>query len=230
MNIEVYAVCYNEEKLLPYFIRHYSQFAKIIVYDNFSTDRSIEIMQSNGVQVVEFNSNNEFREDILVDIRNNAWKDSKADWCIVVDIDELIYHKNIKEYLKTVQGTVILPRMFEMFAKTFPVTQGQIYEEVFMGTDMTSKMNMFRPSEIKAMNYDAGCHNARPEGNYQLNLTTELITMHFKHLSPEYTIWRNQLLYARQSDVNRAHGWNWHMAEPRRGYLQKIQGIRTTFN
>ena len=94
-----------------------------------------------------------------------------------------------------------------------------------MGTDMTSKMNLFRPSEIKAMNYDAGCHNARPEGNYQLNLTSELITMHFKHLSPEYTIWRNQFLNARQSSVNRAHGWNWHMGEPGEATYRKFKEI-----
>jgi len=222
MKIEVYAVCYNEERLLPYFLRHYSQFADVCVYDNYSTDKSAQIIQSAGAKVIEFDSDGEFREDILVDIRNNCWKDSKADWVIIVDIDEFVYHKNLPQALENISGTVIMPRMFNMYSDVFPLTEGQIYEEVVMGTDTTSKMNLFRPLEIKAMNYDAGCHNAKPEGNFVLNINSDIIALHFRYLSPEYVIWRNYTTNLRQSSVNRKNGWNWHFAE-------KAESVLTNF-
>jgi glycosyltransferase involved in cell wall biosynthesis len=226
MKIEVYAVCYNEERLLPYFIRHYSQFADICVYDNYSTDKSIEIMDKAGIKHVEFNTDGEFREDIMVDVRNNCWKESKADWVIICDIDELIYHKNISSALATIQGTVIMPRMFNMYADVFPSTLGQIYDEVNMGVDMNGKMNIFRPDQIKEMNYDAGCHNAHPEGNFELNIQSEILSLHFKYLSPEYLIWRNYILNARQSEVNRKNGWNWHFAEKAGSVLSNFRDIK----
>ncbi len=35
MNIDVYSICYNEETILPYFIRYCKTFARnISVYDN----------------------------------------------------------------------------------------------------------------------------------------------------------------------------------------------------
>jgi glycosyltransferase involved in cell wall biosynthesis len=226
MKIEVYAVCFNEERLLPYFIRHYSQFADICVYDNYSTDRSIEIMDKAGVKHIEFNTDGEFREDIMVDIRNNAWKDSKADWIIVVDIDEFVYHKDLPSALAVARGTVIAPRMFEMYSDVFPSTPGQIYEEVTMGVDKQTKMSLFRPDQIRAMNYDAGCHNAKPEGNFVLNVQSDILFFHFKHLSPEYLIWRNYCLNIRQSEVNRRNGWNWHFAEKAESVLSNFRDMK----
>lgn len=226
MNIEVFAVCYNEERLIPYFLRHYSQFAKVCIYDNESSDKSVSIAQAGGARVVSFNTGGEFREDVMVNIRNTCWKDSKADWVMMVDIDEFIYHSDMITALKNIKGTVIMPRMFNMYANSFPTTQGQIYDEVNMGIDMHGKMNTFRPSEIKEMNYDAGCHNAHPEGNFILNLKSDLLTLHFKYLSPEYLIWRNYTLNARQSDVNRANGWNWHFAESAESVLNNFRDTK----
>lgn len=226
MKIEVYAVCHNEERLLPYFLRHYSQFASMTVYDNQSTDKSVQIATAGGAKVIPFDTQGEFREDIMTEIRNTCWKESKADWVIVCDIDELVYHEDLPKALSSIHGTVILPRMFNMYADVFPTTKGQIYEEVNMGMDINSKMNIFKPSEIKAMNYDVGCHNAKPEGNYILNLRSDIITMHFKQMSPEYVISRNYYLHARQSEINRINGWNWHFGESAEATLNNFRDAK----
>jgi glycosyltransferase involved in cell wall biosynthesis len=226
MKIEVYAVCHNEERLLPYFLRHYSQFASMTVYDNQSTDKSVQIATAGGAKVIPFDTQGEFREDIMTEIRNTCWKESKADWVIVCDIDELVYHEDLPTALSSIHGTVILPRMFNMYADFFPTTKGQIYEEVNMGVDINSKMNIFKPSEIKAMNYDVGCHNAKPEGNYILNLRSDIITMHFKQMSPEYVISRNYYLHARQSEINRINGWNWHFGESAEATLNNFRDAK----
>ena len=226
MKIEVYAVCHNEEKLLPYFLRHYSRFASMTIYDNESTDKSVKIATDGGARVISFNTTGEFREDIMTEIRNTCWKESKAEWVIVCDIDELVCHEDLPKALSSIRGTVILPRMFNMYTDVFPTTKGQIYEEVNMGIDINGKMNIFKPSEIKAMNYDVGCHNAKPEGNFILNLRSDIVTLHFKQLSPEYVISRNYYLHARQSEVNRVNGWNWHFGESAEATLNNFRDVK----
>jgi hypothetical protein len=113
-----------------------------------------------------------------------------------------------------------------MYCDTFPTTQGQIYEEVTMGVDMHGKMSIFRPADITAMNYDAGCHNAHPEGNFVLNIQSGILSLHFKYLSPEYLIWRNYCLNIRQSEVNRQNGWNWHFAEKAESVLSNFRDTK----
>jgi len=50
MTIDVFTTCYNEEIILPYFIRHYKQFARnITIYDNMSTDNSINIIEESEI-------------------------------------------------------------------------------------------------------------------------------------------------------------------------------------
>ena len=45
MKIRVYTVAWNEEKILPHFLRHYARFAdRIVVYDNGSNDRTRDII------------------------------------------------------------------------------------------------------------------------------------------------------------------------------------------
>ena len=50
MKVKVYSICYNEEYMLPFFLQHYS-FADIVVYDNESTDNSLEIMKNIEVEI-----------------------------------------------------------------------------------------------------------------------------------------------------------------------------------
>jgi len=212
MKLETFAVCHNEERMLPYFLRHYTQYGSVTVFDNNSTDNSVAIARQYGAIVISFDTDNKFREDILTDIRNACWKDSRADWVIVTDVDELVYHPYLQSALSLSKATVLLPRMFNMYSDTFPVTEGQIYDEVQWGVEFNSKMSIFRPSEISAMNYDPGCHFAHPEGNFILDFTPQIINLHFKNMGQEYVNARNAYLHSRNSEENVKNGWNWHMA------------------
>ena len=47
MKLSVYTVCYNEQQLLPFFLRHYTQWAsRIVIWDNCSTDASLAVAQA----------------------------------------------------------------------------------------------------------------------------------------------------------------------------------------
>ena len=212
MRIETFAICYNEARLLPYFMRHYLQYGSVTIFDNQSTDDSVAIAKSLGAIVFPFESDGEFRDDIMVHVKNICWKESKADWVIVGDVDEFVYHRNLVWTLKHAEGTVIMPRMFQMYADAFPTTSGQIYDEVRMGVEMRSKMCLFRPDQIEEMNYEVGCHYAYPKGNYIPSVRTDIINMHFKNLGEEYVNTRNAELNARMSEENKEHHWSFHVA------------------
>ena len=213
MTLETFAVCHNEEVILPYFLKHYSQYGSVTIFDNQSTDRSLEIINNSDAILFSFDTGNEFREDILTSIRNSCWKDSKANWVIVTDVDEFVYHRHLARALLETKGTVILPRMFNLYSDQLPTTGGQIYDEIQWGVEFNSKMCLFRPSAIKEMNYDPGCHFAHPEGNFLLDFKSPIINLHYKNLSLEYVINRNAYLNTRNSAVNKENGWNWHITE-----------------
>jgi len=214
MRIDTYAICYNEEKILPYFLRHYLQYGDVYLFDNHSTDKSVEIAQKAGAKVAFYESGGQLRDDIYVQIKNNCWKGSKADWVIVVDADEFVYCPDLFELLNLTSFTAFEPTWYEMFSEQFPTTQGQIYDEVKMGYEAWPKLNLFRPSEIKELNYEVGCHLVHPEGNVVLNYANASIwTLHMRHLGKQYIIDRNRAYAKRMSDLNKKNGWGWHLTQ-----------------
>jgi len=196
---------------MPYFLRHYCQFADIILLESCSTDRTVQLVQEVGGEVWHYDHPDEINDQLFLDIKNNCWKESTADWVIIVDADEYVYHPNLVKMLGETDATIFLPRLFNMFTDTFPTTSGQIYEEVTGGREGGAKMNLFRPSEIKEINYAIGCHNAHPTGNVNLSINSEIMTLHMRHLGSDYVIDRNAKGARRLSDLNKNMGWGYHV-------------------
>lgn len=47
MSIHLYAACWNEERIIPFFLQHYEPLVdRIIIYDDHSTDRSVELLRA----------------------------------------------------------------------------------------------------------------------------------------------------------------------------------------
>lgn len=211
MTIDVFATCYNEEIILPYFLRHYKKFARnITIYDNMSTDNSVNIMNEYGVNVIPFDTNNRFEESVLMSIRNTCWKGSDADWVIVCDADELIYHENIVEVLSNINANHIITEGYEMMSEELPTTNGQIYEELKIGYFKIdySKPCLFKPSEIIDINFGAGSHTATPTGNNLITIRDSGIKLlHYKYLNRDVLIRKYNHYKVRQSDDMKRKGW-----------------------
>jgi glycosyltransferase involved in cell wall biosynthesis len=211
MTIDVYATCYNEEIILPYFIRHYKQFARnITIYDNMSTDNSLNIIKEAGdINVIQFDTNNKFEESVLINIRNNCWKDSDADWVIVCDTDEFIYHENLLEKLSSTDATHIITSGYEMMSEDLPTTNGQIYGEIKIGHHKPtySKPCLFKPSEIKEINFAPGSHAAKPSGNVISINDSGIKLLHYKYLNRDVLIKKYQHYAIRQSQEMKLMGW-----------------------
>ena len=101
--VHAYFLCYNESNILPHLIKYYSTFCeKIHIVDNHSTDNSREIVESfSNTEFSTFDSNGEFNDHSNKEVKNNIWKKSrgKADYVILGDTDEFLYHENMSEFL-----------------------------------------------------------------------------------------------------------------------------------
>lgn len=168
MNIQVLILAYNEERMMPYTLRHYTTFAdRITVFDGISTDRTREICRQFGAKIVDFKTNG-LNDMMNRHAKNTGWiNDHKSDWVICVDTDEIVYFpKGAKETLAEYDAQkVALAKTtgFEMFSDSLPTTSGQIYDEIKMGAKderWYSKPILFSPRRIRSIDFSAGAHTA----------------------------------------------------------------------
>ena len=199
---------------MPYIMRHYTKFSKVIILESNSTDRTIEIARSMGGEVWRYDVPDEINDEWFTSLKNNCWKESKADWVIVVDADEFVYHPTIERILKATHFSVIRPRFYNMYSDHFPASPNQIYHEVKMGVEQTApqaKMNIFRPSHVKEMNYYPGCHEAFPTGRISILEGSAIKTLHYRNLGIDFVIERNLRARRRNSEINKLNGWGVHV-------------------
>lgn len=219
MKIEVHTIAHQEAKLVPYVMRHY-WWADVIAYTGHSTDGTELALRSLGAKTVFVDTHNQANDKIFIDVKNNCWKGSKADWVIVADFDELIYHrKNIVEKLSQTKATLIRPQKFEMYSDGFPTGDGQITDLVRTGVGGSAKYHLFRPSEIREMNFLPGAHECRPVGNVIIDdyahdvpgaipvSDDSILCLHYRNLGKEYVRQRQAYTASRLSPLNKKMGW-----------------------
>jgi hypothetical protein len=237
--IHVYAICWNEENLLPFFLDHYSSFCdKIFIYDNRSSDRSREIISSYPKSILrDFDTGNQIRDDLYLKVKNQEWKKSRqiASWVIVCDIDEFFYHQEPKEYLKRIKSSgynIVKPKGFNMVSEEYPVVGIPITSQVTNGVafEPESKLCAFNPNLIEEINYSAGCHSARPIGKNVTIHTGEAFLLHYKFLGRENYIKRNIEYQKRLSSVNIQRNWGAHYLQSREAHESTFDGTLKTSN
>lgn len=209
VRICVYTFCYNEEKILPFFLRHYLSFCdEVVVYDNGSTDNSAKIINSfKNTRIVKYNPG-ELRDDLHVVMKNNIWKEARGrfDFVIVVDADEFIYYPDMKKllaYCKKNGKTVLHQKGYEMVGESDPGSEGMLNDRIKKGVynRLYDKKVVFDPNKIREMNYTPGAHKAVPRGRVRYFRSPDLKLLHYKFLSKERYL--DKVANVRQSDENR---------------------------
>jgi hypothetical protein len=235
MILHVYAVCWNEETILPYFLRYYSTFSdKIFLYDNMSNDQTLNIVKDfPKVTVIPFDTGGEFKEEIHHSIKNNVWKKSRgiADWVIINDADEFLYHPNLNEYLKDCQKrkiTIPAPTGFDMISDSLPTTRGMIFDEIKFGVPnpLYDKFLIFNPNAIAEIRYSIGSHSANPIGEVKIEKSAELKMLHYKYLSYDYIEKRHMKYRLKRGELSRKQGWNIHYLDDEVTLLKKFMEIK----
>jgi hypothetical protein len=208
--------------MLPYFLRYYTQFGKVIIYDNQSTDDSVDIALAWGAEVRTYDTGRQIKDDVYLEIKNNCWKGQEG-WVCVCDVDEFFYHPDLLTYLKFTKESIIHPQQYEMYSENLPTTEGQIFEEITKGIHVGfGKMGIFRADKVKEINYEPGCHVANPTDKCVDN--SEAVKMlHYKYLNRQYVIDRYKMFAERLSDKNKTYGWGNH-------YNANIEAINKNFD
>lgn len=228
--VHYYAVCWNEEKLLPFMFDYYRQFVDhFTIYDNYSDDHSDEIIRLHkNADIIKFKTDG-FDDTIHAQIKNNCWKKSrgKADYVIVCDVDEFIYHSQIKSFINMIMKqkiTLPTPIGYSMYAESFPEYSKDftIIQLVRKGVrdNYYSKNLLFDPHRVVEINYTAGSHVCHPVG--KIVKGDEYKVLHYKNMDIEAVIARNRVYAERLSTNNIIKKFGVH-------YLRDEEKIRSNF-
>lgn len=213
LTIELYVLCFNEEKIILHTLNYYSQFcSKIIIIDNQSTDKSIALASGfKNVEIRKLPSGNQFIEDVLTESRNNCWKGSTADFVIVCDMDEFLYDENLIEKLeKAKKHNISIPIIngYNMMSDYFPNDYKEIItNQVKYGLRTTrfDKRIIFDPKNVKEINYRPGAHLCHPVlyKSVPEEVTITLKLLHYKYLGKEYLYHKHQRYADRMSTISK---------------------------
>jgi hypothetical protein len=200
MNVLIQAPYFNEEKLLPFFLHYYTDLIKkigtgrIVLFDFGSYDRSKEIIENYktfpGITIENIQMHtSQHREDLLMCVRNGYWKvfNDRFDYVFVVDIDEIIYHKDLCNLLKNKKYDIFRSIGYDI---SLPIIPESIYTidniksicTSLWQNDALNKVSIFNPKID--VNYYWGCHS---ESFNEGNLSDKEITLYqFRYLGYEY--------------------------------------------
>lgn len=210
--VHYYAVCWNEEKMLPFMFYHYDSIVNsFFIFDNGSIDTSKEIINRHPkAELIPFQSDG-FDDVVHMKIKNECWKKSrgKADYVIVCDIDEFFYVSQPMYFFQQLRGqNVSIPRSlgYDMVAEKFPnyqetpslicaVNRGVINNDY-------SKCLIFSPYKIVDINYEPGAHFCHPTGLVRYSKKPLYLVLHYKNLGSEYVIDRSKAYRSRMSEEN----------------------------
>lgn len=198
MNIEVYSIVYNEGRMLKFFLHHYEKYcSKIIIYDNQSTDDTLEILQLHPkVEVHNLDTQNTLDDLIMMNIYNSCFINSKADYVITADIDEFIQDLDSLE----AHHDVLKCEGYNMYSEKFPKTQAE-FDSINLGipSKYYSKPIIFKPNI--GPHLSVGRHQSSHtvfESGFKL--------LHYHYMGLEYMLDKNHKYVKRMSKYNLQSG------------------------
>jgi len=235
LKIDAFILCYNELNIIRHTLNHYSRFCnQITILDNQSNDGCLAVLKKEypKVKVKSFNSNDEQRENLLTQIRNDSWKNSTADYVIVCDMDELLYHEKLEHFfyeLAKHEPAMVSVIGYEMYSKKFPFNYDKsILSQVKYGCRnyRFDKSILFNPKKIKEINFDYGSHSCNPifyKKQIKDNYLAEIKLLHYKYIGEEELIEKHLIYGKRLSAINLKNKWGIE-------YLEGKKHIQNMFN
>lgn len=173
--IVLYFINYNDSFYIPFIKQHYSFCEKIVMYDNYSTDHSVRIAQSLGMEVRMFGRKGQLNDQDYLTVKNHCWKEQRnkgIHYVAVTDADEFICIDNLK-------GTAPVVTGYRMVSDKFPQTD---IKEINIGAYniMDCKQAIFSPDAINEINYAHGCHRNDMTGHITKEGSCRLL--HYRYI------------------------------------------------
>ncbi len=215
--VHLYSICWNEETMLPFFFRHYDPLVeRYVIFDDGSTDATLSVLENHPRVEVRRLPRLEVDSYVLAakNAHDHAWKESRgtADWVITTAVDELLYTPGMGAYLAECmrKGITAVPALgFQMIAETLPPGDRSLLVTVRRGSPFAdmNKLSVFDPDRIMETNQAVGRHTAEPVGVVKYPKRDQLLLLHYKYLSFEHTLKRQQELALKLGAVDRQNNW-----------------------
>lgn len=184
MTIHVYTIVWNDEFMLPHFLKHYEKFAdKIFVIDHNSTDKTAEIAKAHPKVIYSKLEVPIYRERLISKTFETYAKENMSDWAVCVDCDEFI--QGLETLTPIGSAIPLKTRGYMMIGKTGKLEDCKPVR--FAGFD---KPVVFDPRQGVVF-FD---------GRHSINLPTKnskLDLYHYKYISREYYLQRVLNTYPR---------------------------------
>jgi len=219
MNLTIYTITYNEQFILPFFIKWYrDRFpeCKIVVFDNMSIDNTVKIALENNCEVRQYDTEGKLSDSKYLEIKNNCWKDAKTDWVLITDADEFLDIK--PEDLNTDQ-TLFKSKGYNMCN----VESLENVLDIKHGIEAVQydKVVCFNKRYIKEINYTPGCHSCNPKGDVIYTSKTPKL-LHMKFINEDLLVEKYKSYASRLSEENLKQNWGYH-------YKEQENNIRESF-
>jgi hypothetical protein len=234
MIVHLYAQCWNDERMLPFFFRHYDRLVdRYFIFDDGSVDATAAILASHPCVQLGRLPRSAPDSFVLYEqaFSNACWKQSRgeADWVIVTDIDEHLFHPEGREYLQRCggAGVTLIPALgFQMISEKPPEPADDLPKSHRLGSPWIQMMkpSIFNPAAVTEINFTPGRHRARPEGRVKVPERDEMMLFHYKYLGLPETLERHRMLSTGLGTQDREMGWGhkyaWSESELRSDWNQ----------
>ena len=217
--VHLYAVCWNEAHILPYFFRNYEPWVqRFVFFDNGSSDGTQALLSAKpNVELRQFpwTDPQSFVQSHRT-LHNRCWRESvgKADWVVVTAIDEHLYHPHMLDFLRRCdqRGVTCVPALgYHMLTREFPAPGIHLASVHTRGAQSRgmNKLRLFKPDLVQP-NIAIGGHGAEPTGHVVYPRRDELLLLHYKSFGIEYLWQRHQILDTGLRAGDRANDWGAH--------------------
>jgi len=224
--ITVYTLTYNEERKIQFTIDHYrARFPNchIVVYDNSSKDKTVEIAQNNNCEIITYDSGGTLNDGLHMRIKNSCWKNSKTDWVLMCDADELMDINEYElKYEESIGTTRIRPEGWDMLN----IDGYENLSDIKYGARHTryDKHLLFNKKHIKEINYGAGCHESFPVGNVVDSKKSYKI-YHYKFIDFDFVVNKINETNKRLSKENIDNNWGFSCLLPENELKSYYEGL-----
>jgi len=220
LKIEVISVWYNEEFLSQFFLKHYWWANQIrILVDDDTTDNTRKVIElyNNNVTWEPFVMPDGLDDSMKASALTAAYRESKADWVLLVDADEFLFERNgfLPEFLKRQKEDVVAVAFYEVYRHVTetdldfnrPIlrqrTHGN-YKDIWPGVG-GGCMKACVARTGQNLSWSPGCHIAFNErGTNEVNYCSEMLYgSHWRHADPCFCVDRMvKGRWGRQSEAN----------------------------
>lgn len=236
---------YNESTMIPYVMKYFENigFDKLIVYDNQSSDNTVELLKKYPfVEVRTLDTGGKKSNQKIIDLKNNVWKEFKNEqnaWMFISDFDEVIYYNgDFKEYLTKLDKdgyNYLNQDMLQTVCIKFPDKNKFVHEDcdggVFWGNSYTGgcKMALFKISSFNDIKYTPGAHRVRVILNNGISLKSlnnkDIKSFHIKYIDKEYCVNRKNIANKRRGDDDIKKGYGKQYTKSDSEFLKEFDGM-----